>query len=103
MGNGSINIDEKVENIIGNKILTIFIKLEQGPCGDNMCQLIKKIDYEISDNYKYKDSYRIEKPVKIELQHDVYYSIDKERENVIIKSGLNKKIVIKGLTPVSVV
>lgn len=41
-GNGKIMVSEGIKKkILQNNVLLLKITLEQGPCTDNMCQLIK--------------------------------------------------------------
>ncbi|WP_337860667.1 hypothetical protein [Ferroplasma sp.] len=103
IGKGTLDIDEKIINLTGNKVISISIVSVQGACTDNMCPLIKKTVCTIVDNYILKNSFKAEYPVKIEIADDVYYSIDKERQNVKLKSSFNKKIEVKGLSLVSAV
>ncbi len=101
VGNGIIKINDKIMNIIENKILFIKIILEEGPCKDDLCPLIKKIAYEINDKYKFSETYKISGSVKIELIKEVYDSINKGREKIYIKNGFKNKIEIKGFSLLS--
>ncbi|WP_061950673.1 hypothetical protein [Acidiplasma cupricumulans] len=87
-----------LKKILQNNVLLLKITLEQGPCTDNMCQLIKKPSYEINSDFKYKDSFKIDKDIKIEIPKDIYNSISHERDRVVIKDGISGKIVIRGLS-----
>jgi hypothetical protein len=102
LGNGSIYIDEKVKNLLNNRVLLIKITMEKGPCTDELCPLIRKVSCEINDNYKFDSTYKIHEPVKIEMYNDIYNSINKERENIKIKKGF-KGIEIKGISLVGTV
>ncbi len=101
IGNGLIKIDDKITNIVGNKILFIKIILEEGPCKDDLCPLIKKISYELNDNFRFNDTYKVDNPTKLELIKEVYDSINKGREEIYIKKGFKNKIEIKGFSLLS--
>jgi hypothetical protein len=103
VGKGTIALDEKTIKLTKNKVISISIVVTQGACTDNMCPVIKKAVCNINDDYTIKDSFRIEKPVKIEMESEVYYSIDKERENVKLKGSFNKKIELRGFSLVGTV
>jgi len=102
IGNGSIDVDEKLIDILKDKVLLIKITMEKSPCTDNLCPLIKKISYEINDNYKFNDTYKINDNIKIEMYNEIYNSINKEREKIKIKKGF-KGIEIKGISLVNTV
>ena len=102
IGKGSIDIDNKIKDILNNKVLLIKITTEKGACTDNLCPLIRKISYEINDNYTFEDTHKIYEPVRIEMYREVYNSIDKERENIKIKKGF-RGIEIKGISLVGTV
>ncbi|MEM0139145.1 MAG: hypothetical protein QXZ44_00820 [Ferroplasma sp.] len=97
VGNGIITVEDNVMPLLGDNILIIYIKLEQGPCQDNICQLIRKVEYEISGHFKYENSFKIAGPPRIELQQGIFDSINKEREKVNIKAAFGKRILIRGL------
>lgn len=102
IGNGYIDMDEKIINALRNKVLLIKIVIEKGPCTDNLCPLIKKISYEINDGYRFNDTIKINEPVKIEMYKEIYNSINKEREKIKIKKGF-KGIEIKGISLVNII
>ncbi len=103
VGNGTIEIADKVIKLIGNNVLSISIITTQGACTDEMCPLIKKAACNITKSFRTDSSYKIQNPVKIEMPHEVYYSIDKERQHIKIKTSLNGKLEIKGLSLISTV
>ncbi len=102
IGKGSVDIDNKIKDILNNKVLLIKITAEKGGCTDNLCPLIRKVSYEVNDNYTLEDTHKIYEPVKIEMYREIYESIDKGREKIKIKKGF-KGIEIKGISLVGAV
>ncbi|WMT52183.1 MAG: hypothetical protein RE471_04710 [Ferroplasma sp.] len=98
VGNGSIEIGDKEVKLIGTRILSISVTTVQGPCNDEMCPLIKKPVCTIVDHFSQSEDYRIENPLQIEMQQEVYNSINRERQAVKIKYKIGGKFEIKGLS-----
>ena len=101
--NGSIEIGDKEVKLIGHRVLSINVITIQGPCTDEMCPLIKKPVCTIIDDFTPGDNFIIENPVKIEMQQEVYNSINRERQKVKIKYKIGGKLEIKGLSLVGTV
>ncbi|MCL4453606.1 hypothetical protein [Ferroplasma sp.] len=98
VGNGSIEIGDKEFKLIGKRVLSISVTTIQGPCTDEMCPLIKKPVCTIIDHFTPNNDYRIENPLQIEMQQEIYNSINKERQAVKIKYKIGGKFEIKGLS-----
>ncbi len=97
VGKGTISIDEKISKTISGKYLVISSVLEQGPCQDGMCQIIKDTDVSIRDEFSHPEYLFFEGgALKIAIDPDVYRSIDKGRENITIVKGISGKFQIRG-------
>jgi hypothetical protein len=103
IGNGSIEIGGREVSLIGDRILSISVVTVQGPCTDEMCPLIKKPVCSLVDHFTLTDNYRIEAPLKIEMQYEIYNSINRERQKVKIKYKIGGKFEIKGLSVIGTV
>lgn len=97
-GKGSITVDSHLARTLEGKLLVLDLSLRKGPCPDDMCQINMDIDAKIVQ--------KVEKPSGIDPQEqgfslaidrEVFRSIDKGREHIIIK-GKAASVTVKGFT-----
>ncbi|SMD31339.1 hypothetical protein [Picrophilus oshimae] len=93
IGLSTLDIDDEI--IKNDDVLSIGVILKNGPCNDNMCQLIRVPYAEINKDYTMKNSIKLFNP-RIEIDTNVYDMISRERENIKIRMS-NRKILIKGI------
>lgn len=98
VGNGKIVIGENVIPYISNNHIFITVRKEKGPCVDQSCQIITKVNIQKLDKIP-DDAIRVEKNgISLFLNREVANSIDRGRENVLLKKTLAGKIGIRGFT-----
>ncbi len=93
IGLSTMDIDDEI--IKSNDVISIGVILKNGPCDDNMCQLIRVPYAEVNKDYTMKNSVKLFNP-RIEIDTNVYNVISKERENIKITNS-HGKIKVTGI------
>ncbi|WP_297026595.1 hypothetical protein [Thermoplasma sp.] len=101
VGSGSITIDEDLITEIRNRYIIIMrTKMENGPCQDGMCQIIRQLEVSVEDKASDNLLFFGDQTMRIAMDGQTYRSINKGRENVRIKRG-RSGIQVSGFTYVT--
>ncbi len=99
VGVGSVSIQKDLMKLVENKCLHMAVYTEKGPCPDESCQLDYKLQINLIDSPP-DNAYRvIEQPgFCISFDEAVYKSIDRGRENIVIRRGILGRLYAKGFS-----
>lgn len=102
VGKGTISIDGRISKMIAGKYLVMSSILEQGPCQDGMCQIIKDVDISLREEFSNPEYLFFEGGgLKIAVDPNVYRSIDRGRENITLVRGISGKFQARGFVYLS--
>lgn len=98
VGKGTIEFRGDISRFLrGHFYIQIFHSDQPGPCNDELCTMLTSFHVVASDLVP--EDYRIiaGNGFYIIIEPAIYDSIDKNRQNVLLKIGLSGKASIKGL------
>lgn len=99
VGKGRIILGKGVLEAVRDKFLVLELSTEKGPCTDEMCQVKNEIEVALRDDspgpsYKTVDS----EDFSLAISEAVYRSIDRGREEIIIRKHRLGEFVVKGFS-----
>ncbi len=97
-GKGSITVDRSLSRTLEGKLLVLDLSLRKGPCPDDMCQINMDVDAKIVQKAKRDtDNDPQEHGFSLAIDREVFRSIDRGREHIIIK-GKASSVTVKGFS-----
>ncbi|WP_393970948.1 hypothetical protein OXIME_001193 [Oxyplasma meridianum] len=99
VGKGKITVTRSVVKLlVTGKYLTIRTVVSQSPCTDGMCQRIIETEIGIESPGDYPDM-RIfaGDGIFMAIDQNVFSSVDKGREEVVIRRSISGKLIAQGL------
>ncbi len=97
-GKGEIEIRGDPSRFLrGHVYIQIYHSVKPGPCNDELCNMLASFHVIASDLVP--ENYRIiaGNGFYVSIDPTVYDSIDKNRQNVVLKIGISGKASVKGL------
>lgn len=93
VGKGSITVYGSLARTLKGKLLVLDLLLKKGPCQDDTCQITMGVDAKIIQ--KAYDNDLQEHGFSLAIDRELFQSIDRGREHIIIK-GKAARVTVKG-------
>ncbi|MCY0851297.1 hypothetical protein [Thermoplasma acidophilum] len=100
VGSGNIMVDEDLVSEVRNQYIVLRTRMENGPCQDGMCQIIRQLDVSIEDQASDGMLFFGDQDIRIAMDGQTYRSINKGREIVKIRRG-RSGLQVSGFTYVT--
>ncbi|WP_237265234.1 hypothetical protein [Thermoplasma sp. Kam2015] len=100
VGSGVLMIDDGLGETMRNRYLVLRTRMENGPCQDGMCQIIRQIDASLEDQVPDNMLFFGDQQIRIAMDTQTYRSINKGRESLKIRLA-RAGIQVSGFTYVT--